>query len=156
VHEELRRYRRQRDRMEHELGREASLAEIARASGIAPDRAQELEGVGRDAVSIDLPIPGTESRRLSDVLADLEAPQPGADHDHAALERATREAIAGLDQREQSIVRWRFGLDGYEEHTLEQIGEKLGISRERVRQIEKRILEKLRGPEGSSLLEHVA
>src|SRR5262249_14920650 len=126
------------------------------ASGIAMDRAQELEGVGRDAVSLDVPLPGTDSRRLSDVLADVDAPEPGEDHDHAALEKATRSAIDALDPREQSIVRWRFGLDGHEEHTLEQIGEKLGISRERVRQIEKRILEKLRGPDGKDLLEHVA
>jgi RNA polymerase sigma factor (sigma-70 family) len=156
VHEELRRYRRERDRIEHEIGREPSVAQVAQAAGMAVERAQELEGVNRDAVSLDLPIAGTESRRLSEVLADMDAPQPGEDHDHAALERATAHAVAALDAREQAIVRWRFGLDGSEEHTLEQIGEKLGISRERVRQIEKRILEKLRGPSGRRLLEHVA
>jgi RNA polymerase primary sigma factor len=67
--------------------------------------------------------------------------------DHARLERETQDGISLLSAREQNILRWRFGMSGEKEHTLEEIGAKLGLSRERVRQLEARALAKLRASE---------
>ena len=76
--------------------------------------------------------------------------------DQARLQRATQEAIQGLPERERHILCWRFGLEGGRPHTLEEIGQKLNLSRERVRQLEVRALAQLRGPERSPGLSMLA
>ena len=144
LHDALRRYRRDRERLERELGREAATEEVALAAGIAPERAVELEGIVREPVSLETPIAGLEDRVLADVVRDKRPETRDHDMDQTRLERATTEAMAGLPARERQILRWRFGLEGESEHTLEQIGRKLGLSRERIRQLEGRAIERLR------------
>src|SRR4030095_9002999 len=79
-----------------------------------------------------------------DYVKDPDAVSPVEGLDHARLERETQDGIALLSSREQNILRWRCGMSGEKEHTLEEIGAKLGLSRERVRQLEARALAKLR------------
>jgi RNA polymerase primary sigma factor len=116
------------------------------------EQAEDLERIVRDPLSLESDLPGTESKKLSEVVADVRVESPHTGMDHNRLERATETSVATLGKREQAILRWRFGLVGEPEHTLEQIGQKLGLSRERVRQLEARALEKLRSGQNRSRL----
>ena len=146
LHDALRRYRRDRDQLERELGREPDIEEAAAAAEVTPERARELEAIVCEPVSFETPISGVDDRTLADVVRDPAPGSPIDDMDHDILARAAREAMAQLPERESQILRWRFGLEGEAEHTLEQIGRKLGLSRERVRQLEGRAIARLRDP----------
>ncbi len=144
LHDLLRKHNQLREQLERELGREPRVEELARALDMSVDRAEQLDRLVREPVSLSAEIPGTDSKTLEDVVKDP-APQPVVDDlDHDRLERIADESVGRLDDRLQNIVRWRFGLGGAREHTLEEIGAKLGLSRERVRQLEARALRELR------------
>ena len=100
-----------------------------------------------EMMSLDAEVAGRDSlrpRRLEEVLSDPEAPSALDEIERARLADQARRGLSRLDDRERSILTWRFGLDGGEEHTLQEIGERLGLSRERARQLEARALAKLR------------
>jgi RNA polymerase primary sigma factor len=144
LHDKLRRFYKVRDALERRLGREPNAAEIAAELELPIEQAEDLERIVRDPLSLESELPGTDAKKLSEVVADTRVESPQSGMDHMRLEQATEMSVATLGKREQAILRWRFGLDGEPEHTLEQIGQKLGLSRERVRQLEARALEKLR------------
>jgi len=98
-------------------------------------------------VSLEAEVRGTDTKQVKDYVKDPDAVSPMEGLDHVRLERETADGIALLSAREQNILRWRFGMSGEKEHTLEEIGAKLGLSRERVRQLEARALAKLRASE---------
>jgi RNA polymerase primary sigma factor len=156
LQEALRTYRRERGRLEVSVGPEDAARELKKSTGLDPERAEELERVSRDPLSLDARMPGAEDRRLQDVLADEKTESVVDNLDRAQLEEATQRCVDRLQERESQILRWRFGLGGESEHTLEQIGRKLGLSRERVRQIEARALTRLRRELGGSMLEDFA
>jgi RNA polymerase sigma factor (sigma-70 family) len=98
-------------------------------------------------MSLDAEMSGRDSlrpRRLEELLADPDAPSALDEIERSRLADQARRGLSRLDDRERSILTWRFGLDGGEEHTLQEIGERLGLSRERARQLESRALAKLR------------
>ena len=146
VHMELLlgRYRKERERLTRELGRPPSLDEVARSLEIPAEQLTELEEIRRPPLSLEMPVGYGGKGTLKDLVPDSAAPAAGP---LGNLLRE-REDVTGLfddlPERERTVIRLRFGLGGEEPLTLEAVGGRLGLSRERVRQIEAEGLKKLR------------
>jgi len=143
VAEQVRRLLRARRQLAQKLGREPTAAELAPALGTDIDSLESLDRLSREAISLESSVAGTE-KRLEEFVADPAASTPDSGIDGDRMRSGVGSLIASLTDREQLILRLRYGLGGEEEHTLEQIGQSLGLSRERVRQLEARALKKLR------------
>ena len=143
VHDRLQRSQRVRAELTGKLGREPTPAELAPELGTDTDALEALDRLSREAISLESNVAGTE-KRLEDFVADSNSEQPDGDIDSDRMRSGVSTLIGCLTPREQLILRLRYGLGREEEHTLEQIGRYLGLSRERVRQLEARALKKLR------------
>lgn len=134
------------------LEREPTTAELAAAVGLTPARVREIERLALDTLSLDSPVGDDDSAHLSDLIEDDGAEAPSDAVARGLLGDAVREALGGLSERERAVVRLRFGLDGGQARTLDEVGREVGVTRERVRQIETKTLAKLRRPERSQNL----
>jgi RNA polymerase primary sigma factor len=143
VHDRLQRSQRVKAELTGKLGREPTPAELAPALDTDQDSLEALDRLSREAISLESTVAGTE-KRLEDFVADPINLTPTGGIDDDRMRVGVGHLIASLSDREQLILRLRYGLGGEEEHTLEQIGQSLGLSRERVRQLEARALKKLR------------
>jgi RNA polymerase sigma factor (sigma-70 family) len=143
VHDRLQRSQRVRAELTGKLGREPTAAELAPELGTDTPSLEALDLLSREAISLESSVAGTE-KRLEDFVADPTSSAPDNGLDGERMRSGVGYLIAALTAREQLILRLRYGLGGEEEHTLEQIGQSLGLSRERVRQLEARALKKLR------------
>jgi RNA polymerase primary sigma factor len=143
VHDRLQRSQRVKAELTGKLGREPTPAELAPALGTDSESLEALDRLSREAISLESSVAGTE-KRLEDFVGDAAAIQPDGGIDDDRMRMGVGSLIGNLTDREQLILRLRYGLGGEEEHTLEQIGQSLGLSRERVRQLEARALRKLR------------
>lgn len=131
-------------RLLQELGREPLPEEIALEMGIEVEKVNYILKIKEDTVSIEAPVGEEEDSRLADFIEDRDSVTP----DEAATYQLLKENIAGVLQlltpREQKILRMRFGLDDGRAHTLEETGQEFGVTRERIRQIESKALQKLK------------
>ncbi|MGH3616287.1 MAG: sigma-70 family RNA polymerase sigma factor [Pseudonocardia sp.] len=126
------------------LGREATHAELAAESGIAEEKIADLLDHARDPVSLDMPVGSDEEAPLGDFIEDGEATDAETTVISHLLHDDLRRVLGTLDDREQHVIRMRYGLDDGQPRTLDQIGRRFGLSRERVRQIEREVMAKLR------------
>lgn len=145
VYELAIREKRVRGELGRRLGRDPRASEVAGALGVQTGDVEDLYRATRKLASLDQEIPGQEGLRVADRVPDPESTDPLEGLGAERLAPAMRDLVARLDARERRIIQLRFGLDGGEAQTLQEIGESLGLSRERVRQIETRALEKMRG-----------
>jgi len=137
---------RDRRKIYQEKGREAAPAEIAARTGVPEARIAQVLQMVQQPASLDLPVGEDGDATLGDLIAAPDAVDPHAAAEASALRDVVQEAISGLTPREERILRMRFGIGGSGEHTLEEVGEIFGVTRERIRQIEARALAKLRDP----------
>ncbi|MFM7521868.1 MAG: RNA polymerase sigma factor RpoD/SigA [Planctomycetota bacterium] len=127
-------------------GREATVAELAEAGGMSVEEATCIWRMSRQPVSLDQPLSDDDEAGHADFLKDPREEDPLRNANHQALRHSIAEALSGLTYREREILRLRFGLaDGYS-YTLEEVGTIFSVTRERVRQIEAKAVEKLRQP----------
>jgi RNA polymerase primary sigma factor len=130
--------------LSRKLGREPSPAELASEMKLETGQVEKLLEMRQRPLSLETPLPGTESRRIEDTLPDENAGDPADGLDSRRLSDEVESLLRALDARERKVILLRFGLAGNEGHTLQEIGDSLGVSRERVRQIEVGALSKLR------------
>ena len=138
--------------MHQKLGREATHEELATESGIAVEKIADLLDHARDPVSLDMPVGSDEEAPLGDFIEDAEAADAETTVISHLLHDDLRRVLATLEDREQLVIRMRYGLDDGQPRTLDQIGRRFGLSRERVRQIEREVMAKLRAGERADRL----
>jgi RNA polymerase primary sigma factor len=128
-----------------EQGREPTLEELSARTEMTPARVREVLRISQDTVSLEQPM-GDEDFSLGDVIEDQSAIVPADAAARALLNEAVQQALLELSEREQLVVRLRFGLEDGQVRTLEEVGKEFGVTRERIRQIESKVLAKLRHP----------
>ena len=133
------------------LGRDVTAEEIAEVTGQKPERVTDLRRVSRDPVSLDAPV-GDDGSVLGDLVLDAIAPAASEVVEREELSGELERVIDTLPEREALIVRMRFGLYDGRPHTLDEIGRHVGLTRERIRQLEKSALAQLREPEARAQL----
>ncbi len=152
VMEEVMRVKRMTRQLYQELGREPTSAQIGERLGITADRVNELLVWADKVFSLDAPLSDEEENSLGDIIEDPQAQGPADTTDKTLLREEVRKALNNLTQRERQVIELRFGLIDDHDHTLEEVGKKLKVTRERVRQIEERAIRKLRHPQSSRIL----
>ncbi|WP_068277248.1 sigma-70 family RNA polymerase sigma factor [Aldersonia kunmingensis] len=138
--------------LHQQLGREATDEELSAESGIPVAKITDLLDHSRDPVSLDMPVGNDEEAPLGDFIEDSEATSAESAVIAGLLHSDVRVVLATLDEREQQVIRLRYGLDDGQPRTLDQIGKLFGLSRERVRQIEREVMTKLRKGERADRL----
>jgi RNA polymerase primary sigma factor len=135
-----------------EFGREPLPEEIAKEMGITVERVREILKVAQEPVSLETPIGEEEDSHLGDFIEDEDAPAPAEAAGYQLLKEQLEEVLDTLTNREEKVLRLRFGLTDGRARTLEEVGQVFGVTRERIRQIEAKALRKLRHPTRSKKL----
>jgi RNA polymerase primary sigma factor len=153
---DLARIFRERERLKQEMGRDPSLEEVAEAAKLKPDIVRQLQTLNSSEVRLDAPIGDSDDSYLVERFVLDEATEPEEDVEDRLLAEQIDRALEALNPRDAKVVRLYFGLDGGETHTLEEIGNMLGVTRERVRQLRDRALKRLREGDMGPALESFA
>jgi RNA polymerase sigma factor (sigma-70 family) len=150
VAEELSRLIRVTRQLASELGREPTDAELAEAAERSPEQVASLRVLGQEMVSLDIPIGENGEGRIGDMIADENGLQVQEATERRAMSDELHQVVTMLPPREAFVIRLRYGLSGQQVQTYTEIGEQLGLTRERIRQLEKQALKRLR--QGGPLL----
>ena len=144
VSESLRKVEKAKFELRRQFGEEPTTEQIAQAAGISMKKMNNLVHTTQDPVSLDMPVGDEENTPLGNLLFDKTSPDPQEALINTEMRSEIEDILDSLDPREQVIMRCRFGFEDSDRHVLQQIGEQLGISRERVRQLEAQAIRKLR------------
>ena len=149
---DLARIFREKERLKQEKGREPSTEELAEATDLTPELVESLQTLNAAEIRLDAPIGDSEDSQLVERFITEEAAEPEIEVESRLLTEAITEALSTLEARDAKVLRLYFGLEGEREHTLEEIGNMLGVTRERIRQLRDRALRRLReGAKGDAL-----
>ena len=135
-----------------EFGREPTTDEIAEALGMTADKVRDIMKIAQDPVSLETPIGEEEDSHLGDFVEDNDSPAPSDSASYSLLREQLCNILHTLTPREEQVIKLRFGLEDGRPRTLEEVGKKFEITRERIRQIEAKALRKLRHPSRSKTL----
>ena len=135
-----------------ELGREPYPEEVAREMDMTVERLAEIQRIAQDPVSMETPIGEEDDSHLGDFIPDEGAVNPASNAAYAMLKEQLLDVLSTLTVREEKVLRMRFGLDDGKSKTLEEVGKRFDVTRERIRQIEAKALRKLRHPSRSKKL----
>jgi len=135
-----------------ELGREPTPEELAKELNMSIDKVREISKISQEPVSLETPIGEEEDSHLGDFIPDDDAPAPSEAASFVLLKEQLVDVLKTLTPREEKVLRLRFGLDDGRQRTLEEVGGKFNVTRERIRQIEAKALRKLRHPSRSKKL----
>ena len=135
-----------------EEGREPTPDEIAEEMGISVEKVREILKIAQEPVSLETPIGEEEDSHLGDFIPDDDAPAPAEAAAFSMLKEQLVDVLGTLTEREQKVLKLRFGLEDGRARTLEEVGKKFDVTRERIRQIEAKALRKLRHPTRSKKL----
>lgn len=135
-----------------ELGREPSPEEVAEEMNVPVERVREIQKISQEPVSLETPIGEEEDSHLGDFIQDDNVPVPAEAAAFTLLKEQLIDVLGTLTDREQKVLRLRFGLDDGRARTLEEVGKEFNVTRERIRQIEAKALRKLRHPSRSRKL----
>jgi RNA polymerase nonessential primary-like sigma factor len=150
--EQVNKLQRLRREMNQSLGREATDAELAGELDVSEERIRELIDLSRDLVSLDQTVGTDDDAALGDFIADDTAPAAEAAVEAGLMRTQLRSVLGTLEAREAAVVRMRYGLDDGQPRTLDEIGRAFKLSRERIRQIERETMAKLRHPSRAQAL----
>jgi len=131
-------------RLVQELGREPLIEELASEMDMDIKKVKHILKISQDIVSLEAPVGSEEDSKLGDFIQDDEGVSPSEAANRQLIKENIREMLKYLSHREQKIIVMRFGLDGGKQHTLEEVGQAFGVTRERIRQIEAKVLQKLK------------
>ncbi|KFZ42066.1 RNA polymerase sigma factor RpoD [Anoxybacillus flavithermus] len=135
-----------------DLGREPSPEEIAEEMDLTPEKVREILKIAQEPVSLETPIGEEDDSHLGDFIEDQDATSPAEHAAYELLKEQLEDVLDTLTDREENVLRLRFGLDDGRTRTLEEVGKVFGVTRERIRQIEAKALRKLRHPSRSKRL----
>lgn len=135
-----------------DLGREPSPEEIAEDMDLTPEKVREILKIAQEPVSLETPIGEEDDSHLGDFIEDQDATSPSEHAAYEMLKEQLEDVLDTLTDREENVLRLRFGLDDGRTRTLEEVGKVFGVTRERIRQIEAKALRKLRHPSRSKRL----
>jgi len=142
--DKISRMRRTAMKLQEDLGREPTDEELAAELGTTAARVAQMRTASIRPASLDAPVGDDDSNNFSEIVEDERAVNPYDELEDKTVVNMLQDMVKHLDDREATILRYRFGLDGGSEKTLEEVGEKFGVTRERVRQIQNLALRKLR------------
>jgi RNA polymerase primary sigma factor len=155
VSEDIQKVQRTGRDLTRKLGREVSAAEVAKSSKMTLERVRDLQRLAQRDFSLEVPVgDGNNSKSFGDFIPDSKSLNPSEEMFSQLRSEKLHKLLEGLNEKEQSVMVMRFGFDGEDPRTLEETGQTLGVTRERIRQIEERALKKIRTSIRGRILEY--